>query len=198
MCLLGAPTAKAKAKARPVKANLTKPGPAKLRVDIPPRLRWLVVVRSPIVHEFQVAFTLMECAVCGEERPAGGACPFCKSPSSGIDTHVEARLNAAAHVQETANAYAQPPDVLDLGLRFVGQHLEGLDGATARQAREELAEWVGLTRPILTGSSPWTGAKVETEEDAQEVLSQSVRRRMSPTPRSYSIKNEEEKQMPRR
>ena len=56
------------------------------------------------------------------------------------------------------------------GLRFAGARLRDLDAATVRVLRDELVEWAGLTAALRGAGSPWAGAVVETERDAQDVL----------------------------
>lgn len=55
-------------------------------------------------------------------------------------------------------------------LRFSGDRLERLSSDVAREARDHLGEWVRLAEPLVAETSPWTGAQVATEYDAQQVL----------------------------
>jgi very-short-patch-repair endonuclease len=57
-----------------------------------------------------------------------------------------------------------------LGPRFAGARLRDLDGATVRSLRDDLVEWAKLSEPVRTRRSVWSGAVVESDQDAQEVL----------------------------
>ena len=56
------------------------------------------------------------------------------------------------------------------GLRFAGSRLRDLDGETVRSLRDELVEWARLSESVRSRTSPWSGAVVETDRDAQELL----------------------------
>ncbi|MEX0667663.1 MAG: AAA domain-containing protein, partial [Acidimicrobiia bacterium] len=55
-------------------------------------------------------------------------------------------------------------------LRFVGSRLNDLNAVTVSRVRAELTEWAGLTAPINSGLSPWSGAEVHTEDGARQAL----------------------------
>lgn len=61
-------------------------------------------------------------------------------------------------------------DVPDLRVRLAGRRLLQLDAATVREAKEVLREWRSLAQPVLSGASPWAGAKVKTQDEARQVL----------------------------
>lgn len=62
------------------------------------------------------------------------------------------------------------PDEVRTPLRFTGAQLTALDAETARQARDALTEWAGLSAPLICQESAWTGAVVPTRADARAAL----------------------------
>ena len=81
-------------------------------------------------------------------------------------------------------------DDVEVVISAMGQSFHGKDG---------FREFMGGLSTAFPDMVITVINQVATEDERRQpfVLSQSVRRRMSPTPRSYSIKNKEEKQMPR-
>lgn len=55
-------------------------------------------------------------------------------------------------------------------LRLTSGQVAQLDADTARRLRDDLVEWSNLAEPLITGRSPWTGATVQSTDDAETVL----------------------------
>lgn len=55
-------------------------------------------------------------------------------------------------------------------IRFSKDHLLGLDAATAREARSNLAEWADLTAPIRSGATAWGETRIESQDAAHAAL----------------------------
>ncbi len=55
-------------------------------------------------------------------------------------------------------------------LQFPAAIIERLDQQSSREAQRDLSDWSDLSEPLVSGRSPWTGARISTRDDVTQVM----------------------------